>query len=229
MPRTDAAVVVLPLHGGVHTDDLAVQAFARHLASAAGSAGRPIIAGMRAVLEDKPDLLPDPPWAQPPPTGYRAVELLAAAAGCLDGDILAARLASRRDLAGTAWILEPADGFDDLLELVGGRARLVVVADSDDPATGPVVDALKLADRTELIGENALTALLSRVPAALVIDDAWTPRLAAARRAGHTTALIDRFRTGLGDPVLRAESIAGLLPGIAAWLDGPGTTDEGAR
>ncbi len=222
--------MALPLHGVAHSDDLAVQAFARHLAAAAGPAGRSVIAGMRAFLEDKPQLMPDPPWPAPPPTGYRAVEALAVAAGCGDTEIALARDASRRDLAGSAWILEPTDGIEDLLRLVDGRARLLVIADADDPATAPVLDALDLVERVEtagiadLVDTVRLASTLAPHPV-LLIDVSWSPVLAAGRATGHTTAMIDRFRTGLGEPDLRAADLSGLLPGIAAWLDdhpGPG-------
>ena len=230
-PGRPAAVVALPLHGGVHSDDLAVQSFARHLAEDAGSAGRSIIAGMRAFLEDKPDLLPDPRWTEPPPTGYRAVELLATAAGCSAEDIDCARRASRSDLAGSAWILEPVDGFEELLGVVAGRARLILVADHGDPATGAVLDALELADRVELLDEITLNTQLAQAPAALLIDTTWTSWLADAHAAGHTTALIDRFGVvgaGRGQADLTAPNLAGLLPGIAGWLDALATNREGA-
>jgi hypothetical protein len=223
-PAPDAtATVALPLHGVAHTDDLAVQAFARHLAAAAGPAGRTIIAGMRAFLEGRPELLPDPPWSEPPPSGYRAVELLAAAAGCGDAEIARARWASRRDLAASAWILDPADGVEDLLCMLAGTARAVVVAEPDDPATRPVLDALNLTGRVTLAGEAELPALLAGGDA-LLIDTSWVPRLAAAHAAGHSTALIDRFGTNeatCGEPDLTARDLAGLRPGVAAWLATP--------
>lgn len=206
-------MVALALHGVAHSDDLAVQSFARHLATRAPGRGRWIIAGMRAFLEDKPQLLPDPPWSARPSTGHRAVELLATAAGCSDDDIDRARAASRRDLAGSAWILDPADGLDELLDLAGGRARVVVLADADDPATAPVLDALELTDRVTMAASTPAR------DQTLVIDAAWPPRLVAARAVGHRTALVDRFRTGDGEPDLRAGDLAGLLPGVAAWLD----------
>ncbi len=210
-------VIAVALHGVAHTDDLGVQAFARHLTAAATDAGRdgqPIIAGMRAFLEGKPHLAAAPPWSAPgsapPATGYQAVELLARAAGCTEDDVARARRASRQDLAGSAWILEPADGVDELFTLVDGRAAVLVVAADDDPATPPVLDALGLTDRFAV-----------EVPAgpALVVDTAWTPRLAGAHATGQTTALLDRFGSGAGHPDLRAADLPGLLPGIAAWLD----------
>lgn len=214
-------MVAVRLHGVASDDDLAVQAFARHLDSM--GAGSSIVAGMRAFLEDKPHLAPPPPWSRPagppaPATGDRAVELLAAAAGRTPVQIDDARRASRHDLAGSAWILDPADGLAELLELLTGRVDLVLVADPDDPATGPVLDALELTGRFAVLPAAALKQKLAGRPA-LLIDTAWTPDLAAANAAGHATALVDRFGAGEGSPDLRAAGLAGLRPGIAAWLD----------
>lgn len=221
-------MVALTLHGVAHDDDLAVQAFARHLDAAgpdvAPATGGSIVGGMRAFLEDKPQLAPPPPWSRapgsrPPATGYRAVEVLATAAGRTPAQIDAARRASRHDLAGSAWILDPADGLPELIDLMTGRADLVLVADPEDPATGSVLDALELADFTVVTG-GGLTAAPPGRPA-LLIDIAWEPILAAAHATGRPTALIDRFGSGDGTPDLRAADLAGLLPGIAAWLDRP--------
>lgn len=221
-------MVAIALHGVAHTDDVGAQAFARHLAAAAqarGLDGRPVVAGMRAFLEGKPELAPPPPWSRPdgpppPATGDRAVELLAAAAGCPQAQIAAARRASRHDLAGTAWILDPADGLDELVGVLTGRAQVVLVADPDDPATGPVLDALELAGRFAVVDpaglQNALTGRR-----ALLVDAAWAPVLAAGAAAGHTTALVDRFSSGQGGPDLRAGDLSALRPGILAWLEGP--------
>lgn len=219
-------MVAVRLHGAAYDDDLAVQAFARHLQALAPD--RPVIAGMRAFLEDKPQLAPRPPWSEPsrpPATGDRAVEQLAVAAGLTPAQVDAARLASRHDLAGTAWILDPADGLDELLDLLSGRADVVLVADPDDPATGPVLDALALAGRFAVVHPAALRNTVTGRPA-LLIDTTWPPVLTAAHDTGSTTALIDRFDTGDGTPDLRAADLAGLLPGVAAWLDRQ-SPDEG--
>lgn len=219
-------MVAVRLHGVAYDDDLAVQAFARHLQALAPD--RPIIAGMRAFLEDKPQLAPHPPWSgttRRPATGDRAVEQLAVAAGLAPAQIDAARLASRHDLAGTAWILDPADGLSELLGLLSGRVEVVLVAEPNDPATGPVLDALALAEGFAVVDHAALRNTVTGRPA-LLIDTAWPPVLTAAQEDGVTTALIDRFGAGDGTPDLRAADLAGLLPGIAAWLDRQ-SPDEG--
>ena len=222
-------VVVLPLHGVAHDDDLTVQAFARHLDAAAPVAGRSIVAGMRAFLEGKPQLAPSPPWSltgSVPATGDAAVELLGLAAGCSPDEIERARRASRHDLGSSAWILDPADGLSELLDLLAGRADLVLIADPDDRTTGPVLDALELADRFAVIRTAELQDVLTG-RRALLIDTAWEPALAAACATGPTTALVDRFGTGDGAPDLRASDLPGLLPGITTWLDGPPSAGSG--
>ena len=210
----------MALHGVAYCEDPAVQAFARHL-DGPDTAGV-MVAGMRAFLEDKPQLAPPAPWSpsRPPVTGYRAVAELAVAAGLTSARIDAARRAARLDLAGTAWILDPADGLPELLELVAGRAELVLVADPADPATDPVVDALELAGRYPVVDPDRLPPALTG-GRALLIDADWSPVLAAASgRAGEaTTALIDRFGSGTGTPDLRAADLPGLLLGVADWLD----------
>ena len=104
-------------------------------------------------------------------------------------------------------------------------------ADRGDPATDAVLDALELADRVVLLDEITLNTELAQAPAALLIDTTWTSRLADAHAAGHTTALIDRFGVvdaGRGQADLTAPNLAGLLPGIAGWLDALATNRERA-
>jgi hypothetical protein len=219
---TGVRVVAVRLHGVAHTDDLGVQAFARHLATA-GPEGRSTIAGMRGFLEGRPELIPPGAWDTPPQTGYEAVRLLAAAAGCSRQIIDAAYRSSRTDLAASAWVLDPADGFDNLLLLLRDRARLVVVGAADDPATEPVLAALDLAGRMdELLDDHALTDLVRAPRPALLVDMAWTPAMVATHAAGQTTALLDRFDRGAGTPTVRARTLTGMLPGVAAWLDAAG-------
>ncbi len=219
----------MTLPGVAYIDDLAVQAFARHLETAMdpGVPGRSIVAGMRAFLEDKPHLAPAPPWRRPPATGYRAVELLATAAGLSSAQIEHGRRASRIELAGSAWILDPADGLPELLDLMTDRADVVLVADADDPATGPVLEALDLAGRFPVIRPAEPVPMGPDRPT-LLIDDDWSPILAAAFARGTGTALVDRFGAGSGTPELRATDLPGLLPGVADWLDRHART-EGER
>lgn len=226
-------MVTVALHGVAQDDDLGVQAFARHLESVADhqSPGRSIVAGMRAFLEAKPHLAPPPPWspASPPVTGYRAVAALAVAAGLSPAQIAGARRASRLDLAGSAWILDPADGLAELLDLLAGRADPVLFADPDDPATGPVLDALELTGRYPVRAPTELATDLAGRPA-LLIDADWPPGPVAAggSAGGVATALIDRFGSGAGDPELRAPDLPDLLPGVTGWLERT-ARGEGAR
>ncbi len=220
-------MVTVALHGVAQDDDLGVQAFARHLESRLddGVPGRSIVAGMRAFLEAKPHLAPPPPWtpAPPPVTGYRAVTALAVAAGLSGAQIATARRASRLDLAGSAWVLDPADGLPELLDLLARQADPILVADPDDPATGPVLDALELAGRLPIRTAPELAADLSGDLAGrpvLLIDADWPPAPVAAGGpvAGVSTALIDRFGSGTGEADMRAADLPDLLPDVAGWL-----------
>lgn len=220
-PPAGRPVLAFTLPGVAYDDDIAVQAFARHLTAAVeagGGNGRRIVAGMRAFLEGKPDLLPDPPWSVPPATGERAVEHLAVAAGCPPDLVVRARTAARQDLARTAWLLDPADGLSDLLDAAAGRARVVAVADPADPATVPILDALELTERVALVAPADLDAL----PAGsmVLIDATWAPHLARAQANGQRTVLIDRFGAGDGRPDRRTKDLRGAVPDIAAWLEG---------
>ena len=218
-PPAGRPVLAFTLPGVAYDDDIAVQAFARHLTAAVeagGGNGRRIVAGMRAVLEGKPDLLPDPPWSVPPATGERAVEHLAVAAGCPPDLLGRARTAARQDLARTAWLLDPADGLTELLDAAAGRAR--VVADPADPVTVAILDALELTERVTLVAPEDLDTL----PAGsmVLIDATWAPHLARAQANGQRTVLIDRFGTGDGRPDRRTKDLRGVVPDIAAWLEG---------
>lgn len=221
MPPVGRPVLAFTLPGVAYHDDLAVQAFARHLTAAieaGGGNGRRIVAGMRSFLEGKPDLLPDPPWSTPPATGYRAVEQLAGELGCPPDVLARARSASRQDLARTAWLLDPADGLTDLLDRAGPRTRVVAVVHPADPATGAILEALELAGRAQIAGPADLDP-----PGAdrmVLIDAVWSPLLVRAQGTGARTVLIDRFGTGAGRPDTRSPDLRSAVPAITAWLEG---------
>ncbi|MEP6562699.1 MAG: hypothetical protein ABJD68_16690, partial [Nakamurella sp.] len=64
MPSPRSLGVLLRLDGVLHTSDLPVQSFARHLTEELpADLVRPMIAGMRGFLENKPELIPA--WADP--------------------------------------------------------------------------------------------------------------------------------------------------------------------
>jgi len=54
----------------------------------------------------------------------------------------------------------------------------------------------------------------------VLIDTTWAPHLARAQANGQRTVLIDRFGTGDGRPDRRTKDLRGVVPDIAAWLEG---------
>ena len=223
--------VLLQLDGVVHTGDLAVQSFARHVASAVpADRGRAVLAGMRGFLEGKPELLAagtqlagaDLLDAE---DGDRAVELLAAAAGLGAREVAAARRASRMDLAASAWIVEPADGVTRMLDLLDRRASVAVLTLPDDPAAGAVLAACGLTDRVELLAlptPAAVGRLLEgndgEPRRVMAIGTRWSGDLEVAAAAGCLTVLVDRFGRGRGAPTWRTAGCAGLVDIVRSWI-----------
>ena len=118
--------VLLRFDGVVHSSDLPVQSFARHLTDALPTDQvRAMIAGMRGFLEGKPELIPAGIDLAGAEDGYQAVELLGRAAGLTDAVIAAAYRASRADLAASAWAVDESDGLDELLAALDGRVSRV--------------------------------------------------------------------------------------------------------
>jgi len=228
VPTPSDRLVLLSLDGVVHTSDLAVQAFARHIADEVGpDRTRPIIAGMRGFLEDRPELIPPGIDLGSAEDGYQAVEILARTAGLSDGQVAAARLASRADLVGSAWAVDEAVGLPELLAAVAGRARVGVLGGPDDPAPAAVLDALGIDVDTivDHVDPGPAPALV------LVIGAGWAGALATAHERGCATAVVDRFRRRRGTPTYRATDLSGLLDPIRGWLRddrlSPGRLEEG--
>ena len=231
----DRAAVLLGFDGIVCGSDLPVQAFARHCAQALPvDRGRALIGGMRGFLEDKPDLLPPGVDLGAAEDGFAAVEMLAAAAGLQAATIGDARRRARGDLAASAWAVEPAEGLVELLNAVGDVARVWVTTIE---ATGvrEVLEATELDGRltggvlhTDTSGPNASGPNASGTATRAMVDEIGDPRrvlalatrwtdLAPAADSGCPTALVDRFRRGLGEPTWRAGTLADLIPPIRAW------------
>lgn len=227
-------VVLLTLDGVVHSGDLAVQSFARHVASALPTArGLAVLAGMRGLLEDKPDLLasgielagPELLAAQ---DGERAVGMLAAAAGLTGARIAAAREASRADLASSAWVIDPPDGLPEIVEALAGRARAAVLTERHDPAAGPVLHACGLTGRVERMFLPVSSAIRDlRGPAdggshrLLMIGTRWAGELHTAAAAGFDTAMVDRFSQARGTPTWRVPQLAALVDIVRTWITAP--------
>lgn len=225
-------VVLLALDGVVHVSDLPVQAFARHITEQlAPDQVRPIIAGMRGFLECKTELIPAGIDLTDAEDGYQAVQILARTAGLVDSGIAAARRASRVDLAASAWAVDPADGLDELLALLAGRATVVVQVEPGDPAVSPLLDAIDLAGEPSLVESDTGAAVRNLLAGGsvdpadprrlLAIGARWRGDLEAAAAAGCTTALVDRFNRGAGRPTWRATGLADFLDPIRTWLEQP--------
>lgn len=229
MPDIPLLGVLLGFDGVVCGTDLPVQAFARHCAAAMPvDRGRLLVGGMRGVLERRAELVPDGAPLDDAEDGFDVVEILASAMGLDAATIERARRQARRDLAGSAWAIEPAAGVTDLLDCLGDDARVSVIA-HDRAGVPEVLDATELdrriaADDVLIVsgaGERAaaIRAVVATVGAperVLVVAARWAD-LAPAADAGCATALVDRFGRGRGEPGWRATDVAGLVEPVRAW------------
>ena len=227
VPIQQPRAVLLCLDGVVHDSDLPVQAFARHITEQLSAERvRPVIAGMRGFLEDKPELIPPDIDLSAAEDGYQAVEILARAAGLDDVSIAAARRASRADLAASAWAVDPADGLDALLAEMDGTARVLLLTEPGDPAARPVLASIDLTP-DEILDtpvDLAVTQVLRQLDATtepdrlLLIGTRWAGQVADAQNMGCSTALIDRRAAGRGNPTYRSRDLAELLDKVRGWL-----------
>jgi hypothetical protein len=227
VPIEQTSAVLLRLDGVVHTSDLPVQAFARHLTEQLpAELVRPLIAGMRGFLENKPELIPAGADLGHAEDGYQAVEQLARTAGLTPAQIAAARQASRADLAASAWAVDAADGLDELL--AGPQADCYAYSDGADPAGPAVLAALELDHRVRMLPDSlpaAIARLVGGSAAAradrririLVIGTTWAGELDVAAAAGCGTVLIDRYQQGHGSPDWRAADLPGSIAQIRSW------------
>ena len=235
MPTPQALGVLLRLDGVVHCSDLPVQSFARHLTEGLPPEHiRPIIAGMRGFLEGKPDLMPTGFDLNTAEDGYQAVEILARTTDLTSLQITAARLASRADLADSAWAVDPPEGLDDLLAELAGPARIAVFTEAGDPAALDVLEAIGIDGQVDELVEKPTSTVVARllqmIDAAnnpgrlLVIGTRWTGELDAASGAGCVTGLIDRYALGRGKPTWRAGDLVGLVGHVREWVRTAGST-----
>ena len=212
MPTSAPRALLLRFDGVVHTSDLPTQAFARHLtADLPADRTKALIGGMRGFLEGKPELIPAEVDLGAAEDGEHAVELLAAAFGIGPEQVESARIASRRDLAGSVWAVDAADGLDELLApFAAGR---FVWTGTGDPAAPALLASEEIRVDGVLDGPfaAALATTLDRVggdPERLtVIGTRWTGELDLAHRAGCGTVLLDRYGTGRGTPTYRCSDL----------------------
>jgi hypothetical protein len=221
--------VLLRLDGVVHTSDLPVQSFARHLTEhLPAELVHPLIAGMRGFLENKAELVPAGTDFCGAEDGYQAVEQLALASGLTPTQIAAARRSSRVDLANSCWAVDASDGLDELLAGLPADCACAVYAEPADPAAPAVLEALDLAARVELLPESLPAAAARMLGGAtpdgnerpggiLVIGTRWAGELETAAAAGCATAMVDRYQLGRGLPDCRAADLLGLIAHSQTW------------
>ena len=228
--------MLLRLDGVVHTSDLPVQAFARHLTEQLpAELVRPLIAGMRGFLENKPELIPAGTDFGDAEDGYQAVEALATSAGLAPEQIGTARQASRADLVASAWAVDPSNGLEELLVDVAAHCLVGVFAEPADPAAAAVLAALDL-DRQIVLLDDSLPVAIARlldgsapggpdVPERIiVVGTRWAGELDAAAASGCATAMVDRYQLGRGSPQWRAADPADLTEQIQSWVAARTTT-----
>jgi len=241
--------VLLAVDGVVHVSDLAVQSFARHateqLAQPADDATRALIGGMRGFLEGRADLLrADGAVNQAlsaAEDGDQAVEILSRASDLTPRQIVAARRASRVDLANSAWAIDASPGLAELIAGIPSDSYVAVVA-HDLTGAREVVDAIGIASAVveflldaggtegrEHVVDHVLAATgdtAGAIPAPdrlLFVGSRWNPDLAVPHAAGCSTALVDRFGRGRGTPTWRNAELVGLVPEILRWASLPGS------
>ncbi len=254
MPSPTAGLL-LRLDGVVIDGDLAVQSFARHVCEQLpAELQRTVIAVMRGFLERRYELIPPDIDLSAAEDGDQAVQLIARASGLSPARIADARRASRVDLAGSVWALDPADGLDDLLAGLPGGVKVAVQVEPGDPAAEPVVQAVDRSHRVASITAEPLPAAARNLAAELSQEDSpsvldksenafrttplgqiliigarWSGALTAADAAGCATGLIDRFGVGAGTPTFRADGLSGLLPDVLAWAGRIDRRSHGGR
>jgi hypothetical protein len=208
-------VVVLD-HDLLTAGDLGLQAYARHLAEDLPVDGQvQLVGGMRGVLEGRPELMPTHVDLTRAQTGREVVDRLAAAAGVPDDRRAAARAAALRDLAASSFVLDRADGLDELLDAVGDAPVLVVADPAEHGPVAEVLAAVRLDGRVRLVAAHGAGS------ADLVLAASWTPGVAAATTAGATTVVVDRFDRGLGVPTAHVTGLAAVVPLAARWSRAP--------
>jgi hypothetical protein len=239
VPIEQTSAVLLRLDGVVHASDLPVQSFARHLTEQLpAELVRPLIAGMRGFLEQKPELIPTGTNLDQVEDGYQAVEQLARAAGLTPAQIAAAWQLSRADLTSSAWAVDASDGLEELLTDLTAQCACYVYSDGADPAALSVLTAIDLDHRVQLLPDSlpVATARLLRGSGndadrpirILVVGTRWNGELDAAA-AGCGTLLIDRYGLGRGSPDWRAADLARATPQIRSWAAGATTQDMPAQ
>lgn len=224
--------LLLDFDGTAYVSDLPVQSYARHAAEQLSvTAGTGLVAAVRAFLEQRTDILGDPRLdLSTADDGYRAVELAGSAFGLDAATLSAAYRASRRDLAASAFAVEPAEGLIELLAELAGTALTVLVTNSDPDGVIQVLEATGLAPLIDCVITDAgkpqsLPGIASRAlqqagvgPQQLIsIGDRWTIDLAPVAAIGGATAYLDRYGRGDGSPTFRGPDLGSMIGDIGSW------------
>ncbi len=220
--------VLLRFDGVVHSSDLPVQSFARHLTDALPTDQvRAMIAGMRGFLEGKPELIPAGIDLAGAEDGYQAVETARPRGRALTDAVIDRRVPG-------------VPGGPGGQRLGGRRVRRPRRA-AGGPRRARVSRCVHRAGRPGGIrgagfdrhhGRRArrtatLTAALAGVrrrveerrPASGFSwsEPAGRANSCDASEAGYDTALVDRYRLGRGTPTLRSPDVAGLVEPVRRW------------
>ncbi len=224
--------LLLDFDGTAYVSDLPVQSYARHAAEQLGvTAGTGLVAAIRAFLERRTDIPGDPHLdLSSADDGFRAVEMAGSAFGLNAATLSAAYRASRRDLAASAFAVEPAEGLVELLSELAGRALTMLVTNSEPDGVMQVLDATGLAPFVDCVITDAgkpqsLPGIASRAlqqagvgPQQLIsIGDRWATDLAPVAALGGATAYVDRYRRGDGTPTFRGPDLGSMIGDIGSW------------
>lgn len=219
MPPAHTLALMLHFDAVVYEGDLPILAFARRCAEELPEpAATALIDGTRYFLEgitvlglpaELADSLADAA------DGVQAVMVLASAAGLTADDITAARERSRRDVAGSAFALEPPPGLPELLAEFPGLSVTVVDELGGTAGVPEVLQALRLGGRITIRSDSRVATDPALV---LRVGSRWPGDLELAAAGGESTLLVDRFGRNAGDPTMRITGLSGLSPAIRRWI-----------
>lgn len=157
--------------------------------------------------------------------GYAAVAQLVGDRCSLD-DLAGCYLRSREQLAHGVLDVHAPAGLADLL--AGTDATAVLVTNAPDIGIDSVLGQLGLAQAFDHVVTDAakpagMRKMLSAADigerSVAAIGDIWINDLAVPHEFGYSTAYIDRFGRGDGDPTWRAVTPEALIDELATWLE----------
>ena len=218
MLPADTLALMLHFDAVVYEGDLPILAFARRCAEDLPEpAATALIDGTRYILEGR-TVLGLPAEISESLTdaadGFQAVTVLASTAGLTANDITAARERSRRDVAGSAFALEPPLGLPELLAEFPGLS-VTVVDELGGAGVREVLQALGFVGRITVQFDRWVAGDPARI---LRVGSRWPFDLELAAARGESTLLVDRFGRSAGDPTMRITDLSGLAPAVRRWI-----------